>query len=71
MAVEENSSGGADRAPEVADGVVTATGKEDTGCCPAVPIGRVGVVEEVPRGTVAEAEVNAMKRDGRRRRSLS
>jgi hypothetical protein len=50
--------------------VVTATGKEGMGCCPVVPIGRVGAIEEVPRGTVEEAEVVTMKGDGRRRRSL-
>jgi hypothetical protein len=66
--VQENSGGGADRAPEVASGV--ATGKEDTGCCLVMPIERVDAMEEVPRGTIAEAEVDAMKRGGRRRRSL-
>jgi hypothetical protein len=57
--VEENSGGGAERAPEVAGDV--ATGKEDAGCCPVMPTGRVGAMEEVPRGTVAEAEVVAME----------
>jgi hypothetical protein len=60
--VEENSGGGVDRAPEVAGNVVT--GKEDAGCCPVMPIGRVGAMEEVPRGTVAEAEVDAMEVSG-------
>jgi hypothetical protein len=61
--VEENSGGGADRAPKVAGGV--ATGKEDAGCCPVTPIGRVGAMEEVPRDTVAEAEVDAMEEERR------
>jgi hypothetical protein len=52
----------------VAGGV--ATGKEDAGCCPVMPIGRVGAMEEVSRGIVAEAEVDAMKRGGRRWWSL-
>jgi hypothetical protein len=52
----------------VAGGV--ATGKEDAGCCPVMPIGRVDTMEEVPRGTVAEAEVDAMKRGGRSARVL-
>jgi hypothetical protein len=30
------------------------------------PIGRVGAMEEVPRGTVAEAEVDAMEEERRR-----
>jgi hypothetical protein len=41
-----------------------ATGKEDAGSCPVIPTGRVGAMEEVPRGTVAEAEVDAMEVGG-------
>jgi hypothetical protein len=43
-----------------------AKGKVDVGCCPAVPIGRLGAKKDAPGGTVTEAEelVVAMREDG-------